>query len=603
MKNSRLLKSVLLSTAICLVNAPFIFSQENKEAKKEKSYPVESYQEMNNPKQTNPELWAKLKNISYGWGTIDIRYKKEEPANAGSLKKQASLKGWKGERVASQIVVSTPKDVNLRYEISDLKLNGSSSNIIGAEDMLTGFVRYVMSDELNLDGTGGCGYRPDPEKFNYHLEADPIDNITKNLKVDSNSSQAVWIGVNIPSSAKAGTYKGSVTLYDGESKIGTLPLSVNVINRTLPAPADWKFHLDLWQNPYATARYYGVEPFSDEHFSKMKADMEHYANAGGKSITVSLMHKPWNGQTYDPFESMVTWMKKADGSWMYDFTTFDKWVEFMMSVGVTKSINCYSMVPWALSFQYFDQASNSFKYLKSKPGEKEYDIFWGSMLTAFAKHLKEKGWFEITHIAMDERPMDAMLAAKKVIKNADPNFKMSLAGTLFEELVDELDDYCVALVHQFPQDEIIKRREEGKVTTFYTCCAEGRPNTFTFSEPAEAAWLAGYAANADFDGYLRWAYNSWVEQPLLDSRFITWASGDTYMVYPGGRSSIRFERLREGIQNFEKYQILKGEFTQKNNKSSLKKLTNSVKEFDVKKLGDGAAAPAVNQFETVLNTL
>ena len=29
----------------------------------------------------------------------------------------------------------------------------------------------------------------------------------------------------------------------------------------------------------------------------------------------------------------------------------------------------------------------------------------------FARHLKEKGWFEITTIAMDERPMKAMQKA------------------------------------------------------------------------------------------------------------------------------------------------------------------------------------------------
>ena len=47
-------------------------------------------------------------------------------------------------------------------------------------------------------------------------------------------------------------------------------------------------------------------------------------------------HKPWNGQTYDAFESMVTWLKKADGTWYFDYTVFDRWVEFMMSVGVRK---------------------------------------------------------------------------------------------------------------------------------------------------------------------------------------------------------------------------------------------------------------------------
>ena len=62
-------------------------------------------------------------------------------------------------------------------------------------------------------------------------------------------------------------------------------------------------------------------------------------------------------------------------------------------------------------------------------------------------------------------------------------------------------------------------------------------------------------------GFLRWAYNSWVEDPIRDSRFRKWAAGDTYLVYPEGRSSIRFERLVEGIQDWEKIRLLKTEFS------------------------------------------
>ena len=97
------------------------------------------------------------------------------------------------------------------------------------------------------------------------------------------------------------------------------------------------------------------------------------------------------------------------------------------------------------------------------------------------------------------------------------------------------------------------------MTTYYTCCTEPRPNTFTFSEPAEAEWLAWHSAKENLDGYLRWALNSWVKNPLQDSRFTAWAAGDTYMIYPGARSSIRLERLTEGVQAFEKIRILKEE--------------------------------------------
>ena len=557
-----------------------------------------NYEEASNPISTNPSLWVKVSAPQVSWGSTDIRYKKEEPAPIARLKKDINLTAWKGERVSAQLVVWTPEALdNLSFIVSDLT---SGKETISKDNVRTGFVRYVMTDELNKDGKGGCGYRKSSD-YDSTLVADPIDHIASTLTVPANATQGGWISVRVPQQVKDGKYTGTVTVKDGDKVLSELKLAVNVKNRTLPASTEWAFHLDLWQNPYAEARYYNVEPFSKEHFDRMRPDMQNYVDAGGKVITASIMHKPWNGQTYDPFESMVTWLKKADGTWYFDYTVFDKWVEYMMSLGVKKQINCYSMVPWRLSFQYFDQASNSFKYLDAKPGEAAYDEFWGNMLTSFAKHLKEKGWFDITHISMDERPMKDMLATLKVIRKADKDFKVSLAGTYHDELVKELHDYCIAIGEKFPAEVIKSRKEAGQVTTYYTCCTEPRPNTFTFSAPAEAEWLGWFAAKENLDGYLRWALNSWVKNPLQDSRFTAWAAGDTYMIYPEGRSSIRFERLIEGIQSYEKIRILKEEFEKKGNKSAIKKIDKILKAFDEFSLEEIPAATVVTKAKEAIN--
>ena len=557
-----------------------------------------NYEEASNPISTNPSLWVKVSAPQVSWGSTDIRYKKEEPAPIARLKKDINLTAWKGERVSAQLVVWTPEALdNLSFIVSDLT---SGKETISKDNVRTGFVRYVMTDELNKDGKGGCGYRKSSD-YDSTLVADPIDHIASTLTVPANATQGGWISVRVPQQVKAGKYTGTVTVKDGDKVLSELKLAVNVKNRTLPASTEWAFHLDLWQNPYAEARYYNVEPFSKEHFDRMRPDMQNYVDAGGKVITASIMHKPWNGQTYDPFESMVTWLKKADGTWYFDYTVFDKWVEYMMSLGVKKQINCYSMVPWRLSFQYFDQASNSFKYLDAKPGEAAYDEFWGNMLTSFAKHLKEKGWFDITHISMDERPMKDMLATLKVIRKADKDFKVSLAGTYHDELVKELHDYCIAIGEKFPAEVIKSRKEAGQVTTYYTCCTEPRPNTFTFSAPAEAEWLGWFAAKENLDGYLRWALNSWVKNPLQDSRFTAWAAGDTYMIYPEGRSSIRFERLIEGIQSYEKIRILKEEFEKKGNKSAIKKIDKILTAVDDFSLEEIPAETVVTKAKDSIN--
>ena len=558
-------------------------------------YPTKEYQELENPVAVNPALWQGINGKHVAWGSIDEKYKKEEPPQPAKGKIQA-VNAWKGERVHAQFVVYGNEYIrSLSFEVSDLI--SKQGNKISQESLHKGFVRYVMTDELNKDGKSGCSSRPDASKWDSTLVADAIDHLATELEVKAYNTQAGWIRVWVPQDAKPGVYTGTVTVKDGNKLLDQLTLQVNVKNHTLPSPDEWAFHLDLWQNPYAVARYYGVEPWSDAHMELLKPLMKMYQQAGGKVITASIMHKPWNGQTFDYFESMVTWMKKLDGTWAFDFAVFDKWVQFMMDLGVKKEIGCYSMVPWALSFQYLDQASNSMKVAHTEPGEPAYNEMWTAMLKAFSKHLKEKGWFNITHIAMDERSIEVMRKTLKIIRQADPDFKISMAGNLYDELLYELNDYCIPLELKYADEAIAKRRSQGKVTTFYTCCAEAYPNTFTFSAPAEAEWLGLYAVKANLDGYLRWAYNSWVPEPLLDSRYISWAAGDTYLVYPEARTSIRFERLVSGIQDYEKIRILRKELKP----SALKRLDSILNTFNETQLPATSAATFVNKVKAEID--
>ena len=138
---------------------------------------------------------------------------------------------------------------------------------------------------------------------------------------------------------------------------------------------------------------------------------------------------------------------------------------------------------------------------------------------------------------------------------------------------------CVAHGATVDPEDKECRRAHDYITTWYVCCADKFPNVFTFSAPAEGAFIGWHTIGADFDGFLRWAYNSWVKEPLLDSRFRTWPAGDTYIVYPDGRSSIRFERLREGIQDFEKVRILRDKLQDDGTK--LEQLNAMISRFDV----------------------
>lgn len=558
------------------------------------------YVELTDTKPIDNMAWDNLKNpVHLSWGSTDVRYSK---TNVPQIKesKTWNATAWKGERVNAQAVLWSAQPLaNVSVTVSDLK--GPKGSIIPSSDIKTNLVRYVMTDELNKGGKGGCGHRPDPTVWDSSIVADVLD-IVKVRDIAARTVQPVWMNIWVPQTAEAGQYQGTLTVNRENDTPLMLQIKLNVLNRTLPAPKDWEYHLDLWQNPYSVARYHKLPLWSKEHFDAMRPTMKTLADAGQKIITTTITHRPWGGQTEDFFCTMVNHTKKIDGSWEFDYDVFDKWVEFMMSLGIDEQINCYSLIPWKLTFQYYDQASDSMVSIDTKPGEAAYNEYWSDFLVSFAKHLKEKGWWDITTIGMDERPLKDMQAAIALIRKADPDYKISLAGLYHPEVEADFYDLCIPFGHNYPEGVKEKRDKEGKISTFYTCCTEPFPNTFTFSPPAEATWFGWHAAGANYDGYLRWAYNSWTLDPLKDSRFHTWAGGDCYLVYPDGRSSIRMERLIEGVQDFEKIRILREEFARTGAKSKLDKLNKTVNSFQADALATQEAGAMINKARVVLNS-
>ena len=556
-----------------------------------------AYRELPDPKPVNQTGWDTLKRGVYiNFASADVRYDRSNVPSV-LLKTKWQANAWKGEKVHTQLLVWATRNLQ-QLNIENSELNDGKGHKITAKSISANFVRYVMADGLNNEG-GGCGIVAGHDSS---LVEDVIDTV-KYLGISKNTTRPVWLSVSVPANAVTGIYKGYLKFKEGSDKeIGRLYYTINVLGHVLPQPKYWKFHLDLWQNPYSVSRVYGTENWSAKHFAIMRPYMQMLANAGQKSITTTLIYDPWNGQTYDIYGSMVKWKKNKDGSWAYDYTNFDKWVSFMMSLGINKLINCYSMIPWNLKFHYYDEALGKDTSITAKPGTPEYEAHWRPMLADFARHLKAKGWFNKTTIAMDERPMEDMQKAIALIKAADKDFKISLAGNYHPQIQHDLVDYSVASNQIIDSATMLLRKADGLNTTYYTCCTEGHPNTFTFSAPAESAWLAWYAANKGYDGYLRWAYNCWTKDPLRDTRFGSWSSGDAFLIYPGPRSSIRFERLIEGIQDFEKIRILKDYFIKSHQDDKLRQLEQVVRAFDLNALKDRAAAPMVNNAQSILNS-
>ncbi len=532
--------------------------------------------------------WTKEKaGLNIAFGSEDKLYFRTEVPEIKNETDLWEATGWKGERLNTQIVVWSPDTLQqVRFKVNDLK--NEKGKLLSKDNIQLNKVCYVLSNYPYGSGEPNCGETPYKNGF---LMPDRFETFDR-FDVPGKTVRPVWLSCNIPSNAEPGIYNGTIDVLSQNGN-AVLNIKIKVQNQTLPKPHDWKYRYDLWQNPWAIADYYHITPWSEEHKALLKKHLKLYADAGGTYITTYGVHSPWSDNEYAIEGGMIEWIKRKDDSWKFDYNIFDEYVELAMSMGIDKAITIYTPVPNNNRFRYMDEKTSNYVYESWPPQSDTFKTIWNIFLNDLKTHLEKKGWFEKTYIGINESELSQTLAAIKVVKENSRKWKITYAGDWHKELDTLLDDYCCVYENQPSINEVKARSAKGFTSTYYVCCHPAKPNNFLFSPPVEGRWMSWYSAAHGYNGFLRWAYDSWPADPMRDARYGSWAAGDCYLVYPGGNSCIRFEKLREGIVDYEKMRIIR-ELAAKSNDKSVKDLMsafdahlqtlNSEKEFKEDKL-------------------
>ena len=108
-----------------------------------------AYQEFSDPKPVQQKSWNELKpGVYVSFASADIRYEKRNAPSIFPLQTQWQTKAWKGEKVHTQFLVWTTRNLEqLSFEWS--KLEDDKGHTIPEKNISANFVRYVMADGLN----------------------------------------------------------------------------------------------------------------------------------------------------------------------------------------------------------------------------------------------------------------------------------------------------------------------------------------------------------------------------------------------------------------------------------------------------------------------
>jgi len=407
------------------------------------------------------------------------------------------------------------------------------------------------------------------------------------IYVEGRRVQPVWIEVEIGKDAEPGVYTPRISvfgtrMFEDESLIRELSFEIRVVNATLKDAKDYAFHLDLWQHNSNIARKYDLELWSDEHFDVMDAYLASLADLGQKSLSVVVSEIPWSGQSsaYDRIDpanvyeyNIVRTTRRANGEWDFDFDALNRYVELGMKRGISQEIEVFGLINiWvlpdagfggvledhndAVRIRYWDESSRSFKYMRQK---RDFDRY----VQALEKNFVEKGWIDLVRVTADE-PSDLPLFTERLdeLKKIAPSFKYKAAinhAEFIEQDIDGIMDYvpilnCVAA--EFEQIGSLKKQIKGYMS-YYVCCGPDFPNTFIRSHLLESRLIPWLAYYMNMDGFLRWNYTVWPNDPLnkISYHYPIFPAGDTNFVYPGrdGKPmlTLRYKLLQKGIRDYE----------------------------------------------------
>lgn len=483
------------------------------------------------------------------------------------------LEGLANEVLSAQVIVKSRVDIGgLSGQLSDL--TGSAGGTIPA-----GRVRYGA-------------YLPVDETMT--LTADPLLEVGA-VDVPANVAQAVWLTIKVPAGTAPGQYTGQLRLSaSGQQEV--FDLQLEVLSGVLPDPSDWSFYLNIWQDPSGVARAHQVEVWSEEHWALLEDYAKNFVAHGMDVITASIVYDPWDSQTGYPYHTMVEWNYPGEyrlggaDQFIWDFSTFDRYVELMMAAAMDEKIDCFSMVkgPWITTradIRYFDTQSGRYRTVISTLGDDPWREIWSAFLPVFKAHLVDKGWFDKTYLAFDEKPKDGMRIIYDFLIDEAPDFKVSIAGGYpgderkwSDEVILHIDDLLDEEVLASYTPLIEKMRAEDRYISFYTACEPYYPNVFLYSQLREARLLPWLAWKHNLSGYLRWAVSAFPEDVWTQPNY-KWHSGDMYFVYPGKEGPLdgmRWELFRQGIQDYEVLRLARELAEKAGRVDLLKKLGSAV---------------------------
>ena len=243
---------------------------------------------------------------------------------------------------------------------------------------------------------------------------------------DGAKTVPVWLLLQAPKDQTPGWYVSTLNL-EANGKRFTVPVQVLVTGFTVPDAKDFQSHIGMVHSPETVALHYKVEPWSDEHFKLMDRSLALMGQVGNDVVIVPVIlggfRPSWKSKPLATTKSawrapLVRWVKTPEGL-KPDFSLLEKYLDaYRKHCAPPKALCLYiweasSSKEWADAYegrripsrQYtptvplqvavWDPKSGDTSAAKVPAiGDEGSEAFWRPLLDGVRRIVRRRGWSE-----------------------------------------------------------------------------------------------------------------------------------------------------------------------------------------------------------------
>jgi hypothetical protein len=498
--------------------------------------------------------------VAYGLSTLEIKSQGinlfavsdlvrvfDDGYKLGEKHDTINLFGIRGETISGQFVINPAYNLtNVTVDLSDLKNSQTGMNL-PKTSVEWNFVGSIPLSVNTPNKHPGELVRKAPARFPDYLREERQLNISRDVY------QPVWLTIAIPYNTDPGTYSGKVII-KSSGKEKSLLIILKVYPFLMPAERHLKV-TEWYENNFS--KFHGIaEMFSPEWFRMLGKYAENMASHRQNVFRISI--------------NTIKFRRSLKGELSFDFTLFDQiaqvfWDTKRMDYLETGFLAEFGPERWnstEIRLRKFDVKNSWSGDVVTLEGKDVVPY----LLPALEDHLKMKGWLSKTLFHIQDEPSPHNSAkwneVSAYIHQYAPNLKR-LDAIESSFILDQIEIAVPKLDHFGTwYDKFREKQAAGLELWFYTVGvyqATLYPNKTIDIPLIDSRIMHWFNYKYSASGYLHWGWNSWNENPYADPGE---HNGDGWQVYPakdGVLNSLRWEEMRNGIQDYEYFWMLENQ--------------------------------------------